>query len=398
MKNGVISRRLQGVRWQDVPFFLSYGVFLATSVLSTSFYYRYFMGYPYTWIQSACVALLLIYEFRKGLQGQNWLGLGICGIMALISLQVSTGNLIRLVPLLFMYTYCARNLHFERVARFSMNLSIVLTCFVVASGYLGIIDNVVVAKGSRVREYLGFRYALYAPGLLLNITALWIYLNRKKPSILGTVILAAVNAWVYYKTDSRISFALAILLLVAAQIMRFAPKWVEKLQGLWALAAASFGICGSVSMVMTGIYNGSIPWMRKLNSMLESRLSLGKRSLESKGVSLFARQISWVGNGLDAFGNSTNKAYTYVDCLYVKVMQRYGILFIAALLGVATWAMYRLWKQKHYHILLISATVAVHCILDDLSFSLHYNTFWIAMGLALLNPAALAVPQTEEET
>ena len=318
--------------------------------------------------------------------------------MALISLQVSTGNLIRLVPLLFMYTYCARNLHFERVARFSMNLSIVLTCFVVASGYLGIIDNVVVAKGSRVREYLGFRYALYAPGLLLNITALWIYLNRKKPSILGTVILAAVNAWVYYKTDSRISFALAILLLVAAQIMRFAPKWVEKLQGLWALAAASFGICGSVSMVMTGIYNGSIPWMRKLNSMLESRLSLGKRSLESKGVSLFARQISWVGNGLDAFGNSTNKAYTYVDCLYVKVMQRYGILFIAALLGIATWAMYRLWKQKHYHILLISATVAVHCILDDLSFSLHYNTFWIAMGLALLNPAALAVPQTEEET
>jgi hypothetical protein len=33
--------------------------------------------------------------------------------------------------------------------------------------------------------------------------------------------------------------------------------------------------------------------------------------------------------------------------------------------------------------------VAVHCILDDLSFALHYNTFWIAMGMALLNPNTL---------
>ena len=56
--------------------------------------------------------------------------------------------------------------------------------------------------------------------------------------------------------------------------------------------------------------------------MLESRLSLGKKSLERDGVTFFSRHISWVGNGLDAFGNSSNKVYTYVDCLYVKILQR----------------------------------------------------------------------------
>jgi hypothetical protein len=40
-------------------------------------------------------------------------------------------------------------------------------------------------------------------------------------------------------------------------------------------------------------------------------------------------------------------------------------------------------------LLLICAVVAVHCILDDLSFALHYNTFWIAMGMALVNPNTL---------
>ena len=31
----------------DKLFFLSYGLFLVTSLLSTSFFYKYFMGRPY---------------------------------------------------------------------------------------------------------------------------------------------------------------------------------------------------------------------------------------------------------------------------------------------------------------------------------------------------------------
>ena len=53
------------------------------------------------------------------------------------------------------------------------------------------------------------------------------------------------------------------------------------------------------------------------------------------------------------------------------------------------WSMYRMWKRREYHILLISASVAAHCVLDDLSFALHYNTFWLALGVVLLNPAML---------
>ena len=380
----------------DALYFLSYGLFLVTSILSTTFYYRYFIGYPLMWIQIVCVALLAGYEVHSSIRwGHNWIGLAVTVGMSCIGFSISDGNLNRLVPLMILYIYSARNIHFARIARFSLNVSIVVVGIVVLSGYLGVIDNVVTAKGSRIREFLGFRYALFLPGILLNMTGLWIYLNKHKVPIIGSLVWAAVNWFVYVKTDSRISFALAILLLVMGVAMRFLPKVMEKIQVFWGACTASFVVCGIGSLGLTLAYNGAISWMRKLNSMLESRLSLGKKSLERDGVTFLSRHISWVGNGLDAFGNSTNKVYTYVDCLYVKILQRYGILFFSALLGICTWAMYKLWKLKEYHIILICVTVAVHCVLDDLSFALHYNTFWMAMGLALLNPNMLRWSEKE---
>lgn len=390
MKNTtLLRRRLQWLASEDVLYFISYGLFLITSLLSTTFYYRWFIGYPFSWLQAGCLALLVLREYRMGAVRQNWIALAVMVVLAALALQYTMGNLTRLVPLMLFYIYGARNIHFSRIARFSLWISGLVVGFVVFSGYLGIIDNVVVAKGTRIREYLGFRYALFLPGILLNMTALWIYLRQDKVSISGTLLWTVVNTFVYLRTDSRISFVLAEALLAFALLLRFVPRLKRGLHWLWGSLIASYALCAAFSYVFTGIYDGTVPWMRRLNSVLESRLSLGKRSLEDHGFGLLGRHISWVGNGLDAFGNSGEGGYTYVDCFYVKTLQRYGALFTAGLLGLLTWSMVRLWRQKHYLLLLICASVAAHCILDDLSFALHYNTFWIAMGMAILNPNTL---------
>lgn len=381
--------RLRRLVSEDVLYFISYGLFLITSLLSTTFYYRWFIGYPFTWIQAGCLALLICREYRLGASQQNWPAIGVFLSLSALTLQYTIGNLTRLIPLMFFYIYGARNIHFTRIARFSLWVSGLVVAFVVFSGYLGIIDNVVVAKGTRVREYLGFRYALYLPGILLNMTALWIYLKQDKLPVLGAALWTAANTFVYLRTDSRISFVLAEGLLAVALLLRFVPKLQNGFCWLWGSFTTSYVLSAVFSFVFTGVYDGTVPWMRRLNSMLESRLSLGKRSLEDHGFGLLGRHISWVGNGLDAFGNSGEGGYTYVDCFYVKILQRYGALFTAGLLGLITWSMIRLWKQKEYILLLICASVAVHCILDDLSFALHYNTFWIAMGVAILNPNTL---------
>lgn len=342
------------------------------------------------WLQILCVALLGAYELRNGgLRNQDWKALIVCGALFVISLRVSHASVHRQSVLMFLYIYCGRNIPFAKIARFTLNLSIALVCVIVTFGAFGFVNNITAFKRGRVREYLGFRYALYLPGLMLNMTALWIWLKKDKISIFGTLLWAVANWAVYYFTDSRISFFIAEALLVAALFMRYLPRVTEKLKPLWWLAVVSFAICAIGSLVLTVKYDSALPWMRKLNSVLESRLSLGNRSLKEYGVSWFGMQIEWLGNGLDAFGNSVVGSYTYVDCLYVKILQRYGIVFFTALIALSTWAMVRLYRRREYHILLICATVAVHCVLDDLSFTLHYNTFWIPMGVALINAKML---------
>ena len=390
LNQGKAGRLLDFLTAGDRLFFLSYGILLIGSLLSTSFYYRFFDGRPFYAVQLGCVALLFAYEYRTGgVRSGQWVALLLSAFMCLVTVRVAEGNLTRLTGIMFLYIFSARKIPFPKIADFTLRISFVTVAFIVFSGYLGIIDDVVMYKAGRVRGFLGFRYTLFAPGILLNMTALYVYLRKERIAIPAAIFWALLNWYVYEMTDSRISFALAEVLIVAALLMRFLPKLVRKLHALWAVAAASFGIFGIGSLIMTFCYNSSIHWMRRLNNMMEGRLNLGKKSLSQHGISLFGKQIIWTGNGLDVDGNVGEGVYDYVDCLYVKNLQLYGIIFTILLMVLLCWAMFRLWKRREYHVLLICASVAAHCVLDDLSFVLHYNTFWIAMGVALIAPQML---------
>lgn len=385
-----MTNRLRTKYRDDWLFFLPCGIIMALSLLASSFYFRYFDELPFTLTQMFCVGLLGLYELSQGgVKKRDWPGMFICAAFSVSAVLIATSNVQRLVGWIFLLTFCARRIPFPKVADFILKVSFATMAIIVLSGQLGIIENVVVYHAGRVRNYLGFRYALYPSGLLLNLTALYVYLRKDKLKVTAALAWALLNYYVYYMTDSRMSFLLALLLLVAGLLLRWLPQVAEKAQALWALAASSFVICAGVSMAFIIGYDSRIPWMRRLNRMLESRLRLGKSSLIKYGVNLFGQKIEWVGNGLDVDGNVVEEVYDYVDCLYLKVLQRYGLIFSVVLLALVTWAMFRLWKRKEYHILVISASVAVHCLLDDLSLSLYYNTFWMALGLALLNPSTL---------
>lgn len=385
-----LLRRLDRLTGDDRLYFLSYGLFLAISLLSISFFYKYYEGLPCMWLQILSMALLVGYEYRNGfLRQQQWPAAVALVALTMISLRVSYGSMTRMVPMMFPYIYCGRRIPFAKIARFTLKYSIIVVFFVIISGYLGLIDNVVMFKAGRVREFLGFRYTLYLPGILLNLTMLWIWLCRDRITLWGSLVWMGLNGWAYYMTDSRISFVIAEALIVAALLMKWMPKIVEKLRWLWATLIPIFLLCGGVSLVLTFCYDSNIPWMRRLNTALEGRLNLGRKSLSLFGVELFGKEIEWVGNGLDSEGMAVQADYNYVDCMYVKILQRYGIVFLVALMPLLCWAMYRLWKRRDYLALMICATVAVHCVVDDLSLTLHFNTFWIAMGQAVIAPAML---------
>ena len=387
-RDGKAISRLWNAAGGDRLYFLSFSILWASALLSTSFYYGYFDGLPYMWLQIFCVALLVAYEFRNGIRNQNWPALVIAGALSLLSWRVSVGNLQRLVSLMFPYIYCARRIPFAKIAHVALKISMVTVSFIVLSGLLGIIENMSAYQVGRLREFLGFRYVLYPSGILLNMTALWVYLKKDTITVPGTLIWAAVNFAVFLLTNGRISFVIAEVLLLGGLLIARAPKVMAKLKPLWIICGGAFLLCGLLSWAVVLGYD-TISWMDPVNKFLGGRVGLAHQSLLDHGVSWFGKTIDWIGSGLTVDGVTDMGIYTYVDCLYVKVVQRYGIVFSTAWMGLICWAMWRMVKRKEYQILLICATVAVHCILDDLSMDLHYNLFWMALGMVLLNPATL---------
>jgi len=99
---------------------------------------------------------------------------------------------------------------------------------------------------------------------------------------------------------------------------------------------------------------------------------------------VLGQKISWVGNGLNAYGQKNVNMYTYVDCLYIQILQRYGIVFTSCWLIILTATIYRCYRTKDYHLMIILTLIAGHCIIDDLTLYIYFNTFWFAIGVLLV--------------
>ncbi len=362
------------IKNEDLLFFIAYGLFLIFSILSTTFYYKYFMGTPYSLIKYTSVILLIFRELMNNKYTVRSFSLGL--LFAFLVFITRSQSTLSAVAFILIFVFCARNIKFDEIARFSLLITIPLLIFVILSAYFGIIDNYVSLSSNHVRNYLGFRYVLYAPAFLFNITGLYLYLKKDRVKWFALIVLLIINLWMFLQTNARLSFYLSCFMILAFGLMKVCPNFFERKHILCWLMIFSFVILFILCLYLTVTYDSSVPWQNQLNSFLGGRLRLGKTSLMESGVSLFGQRLELVGNGLDAYGNKNTNPYNFVDSLFIQVLQRYGIIFSFVWFAILTFAMYRCYRMKDYWMLVCLTIVALHCSIDDLSLYLYYNTFW----------------------
>lgn len=92
------------------------------------------------------------------------------------------------------------------------------------------------------------------------------------------------------------------------------------------------------------------------------------------------KNLVFVGNGLDMYGGKSTGMYNYVDCLYIQVVQKYGLILFIIVLFAITYALYRSYLAGDVYYLIIMTFIAGHCIIDDLPLYFYNNTFWLGIG------------------
>ena len=360
-------------------FYVGYGLWLVVSVARASMFAAYVNGSFSTALRLICYAFVFLSVLAKGRYSLGMhIGAAIAAAMALAVHNADTAAVYDTIFIIF----CSKGQDFDEVARFTAIELTVLLVAVYASSQVGIIQDYVIASASRPRHFIGFLYALRPAQIAFLITCLSVYCRRGVTSPVQFVALVVLNAVVYCYTDSRMSMLMSALAIVAGVLFRRNFPLIARWKLLAALCVGSYVIAAFLSIVVSACFDPSVGWMAFLDSqrILAGRLTYGQQALVNYGVTLFGQHLNIVGRGVNAYGSSYAGTFFYIDCLYVKLLVQYGVVFFLVFVLSLTACCYKAWKDRNPWALFFLALMAVHSMIDDLTMYLNYNTFLLLIG------------------
>ena len=375
---------------KELPFFLAYGIFLLVSLLSTSLFSKYIAGSRYSLVLLGCMGIAAVGEIFLSSTYNHKQQIALCITAASYGIvSYASGTLFTTIGVIPIFIFTGRRIDFNKIARFTFWVTLGMMIFIMLSAELHIIDNLqVTSRAGRKRDFLGFRFPLNSATLACNITALFVYYKKDHIKIKEMLLLLAFNIYLYVRTDSKLCFYSSVFILVLAFILKYKYEFMCRRKLLTGFLVGSYVLAFVVSLVFALSYDKNIQWMKELNRATEDRLYYANLSLERYGVTLFGEDIPWVGYGTDSSGKVVyyvHLAYFYVDNMYIQVMQRYGVVFITLFLALFTATIYKSRKNNDIYAVFILAIIAIKCVIDNLSFYLYYNTFWMLISYELLN-------------
>lgn len=150
---------------KNMLFYFAYSMYLVYNLLDTSFYSKNIQVFGDLLIIS--VLTLLIFKEAIGFKIDSR------DMILFMVLAVISGLFYNYIgynyAILPFFIYSARNVNVTTILKISYRISLILLIFIIVSSYLGWITNYITYEGGREREYLGFRYTLFAPSILCNI-------------------------------------------------------------------------------------------------------------------------------------------------------------------------------------------------------------------------------------
>lgn len=389
-------------RWMDICFYLGLSLAISVGFLGRSYLAGYFSDwilplFVVSWFLVAGEEVMLLftgqYRWKDYLAAVVFFGL----FLVLIKHRNSTVELATFLPL----AYAAGKRDFEKVAKCILIVEIILFLIVVAAALTGPIENFsllyydmsgIQNEEARDMFFMGFLFHLIPGYLMLNMTLLALYLNRRKVSGWLCLGLLVANGLVYVFSYGRMSYGMALLAILPVWMVGVFKTFCSGRGGegkqygkrlakwLSVLMLVTFPVSAIVSLLSAYYYNPEIKWLQKLNEALGERFYLAQNGFEEYGISLFGSDKPMIGAGLDFEGNRVVGVYNWVDNAWMNALFRYGVIFMVALCILYTWVLYRLWKQGEYAAMYLVCVVAVWMLIDDNNLLFCFNGFLVMLG------------------
>lgn len=219
-----------------------------------------------------------------------------------------------------------------------------LLLITVTASQCGIIENLVYLTGmGGVRNSFGICYPTDFAAYLFWLSMAWVYLRNEKIrliEIMGIVLAGAgVLRFCIARTSALCLFATAGLALVLKLMSKSGQHFRRK--GLpdrlfvpgWIRMIPTLAIPGCVVFVvfLSYFYNPEYAWMQKLNTILSTRLSLGRTAFDVYDVRWLGQYVAMKGNGGSSVPWRLGE-YFFLDSAWMSVLMCYGIFVFLCIL------------------------------------------------------------------
>ncbi|MDE5722536.1 MAG: hypothetical protein K2I30_07370 [Clostridia bacterium] len=354
-----------------VIFVVSYFAYLVCAIFSQTEFENTYDATIINLIQLLAIFLVVVKFFVD--ETLNVKNLCIWILIILLSLIVSykTTNVTIVIPIAA-YILCGSNVDDKIIIKTSFIAITTMIVITVFSSVIGIIPfKYTVQTGGRLRYALGFVYTTFLANYFFHAILMWLFLKRRCPTLFESFLILILNFIIYYLTDTRAVFYETIVLVAVCWIFK-AVRHLNRNKLRYLFLIAFIG-CAAIALYIQIFYDPSVVWMKKLNSLLTSRLHFGHKAFVEYGLSFFGQQITWV-----SFGASGN--YFYVDSSYMNLAVNYGIILLGILLIGFTFLMNKYIKANKLYCCIALAFLALHSITDPQLFSIICNPFLVLLG------------------
>ncbi len=241
----------------------------------------------------------------------------------------------------------------------------------------GIIEDLIYLPYGVVRHSFGINYPTdFAAHLVLLILLLWIvYKDVSNLEILILALATDIFVWRYCAAKCGAILLMTFSLLVlyemlykrfqSGRVMAALDKAYGWLSGLFMLYVTV--LC----LIATWIYDGTgiLGW---INVRLTNRIMAGQVVLLERGLSLFGQHVDMYGSG-GTIG--TQVGYSFVDCSYVLVGIRYGVLMLIAVNILYMLAVSHARKQNARRVVVALIIIAMQAMVEHHLMEDWFNVF-----------------------
>ena len=255
-----------------------------------------------------------------------------------------------------MFLLCS---HFTSAGKIAQTASFAVafaTIAVIVASQTGWTTDHIVSRfdGEKSAHYFGFsHYAIWARQLLFAAAA-YLFARGKKATFIELTALFALNYAVFHYSTQRLTFVVGVI-LIAVHIVVVKFELIKINNKIFTrLAAIAFPVAFIGSMALHYFYNESVGIMAKLNTLLSTRLQLGKLAFELFDIKLFAQQV----HGLTDY-------YFYIDCGYLYLLFAQGIILSFVVMFMYSYLYKRSCKMNNTPLFCWLTVALIYLLIDN---------------------------------